>query len=696
MLTRVHRLLTPSGYDVPHAFITSLGVRNRESKELAMRRIAGALTLSVLLAGACTESSVPTTPALSSSALPRTVLLYGAHVGNPRFHFLPPIGNPAPTDQTFDPQLEPTVTICLLDANGHCTGAPTAAYTLTSGPDGDMIQVEGASYRVNWHASRYPLSNGQTYRITVSIGGADVGVADARVAHDAKSGGTVAAYDGTLLIDGARTIPIAFFAAVGLVTRVAVSPATVTLALAATQQFVAAAYDAHGNVVAGRDVTWLSDNTSVATSSSTGLITAVAPGTASIRASVDGVSGDGRVTVSEPDSRPVLASGWYHTCRVASDGHAYCWGVGANGQLGNGSTSTSAVQVPVSMAALDGRTFTSIAAGSYHSCGLTNDGAVYCWGSNTFGELGNGSSTAANLPVAVLGGPYIAVSAGSRSSCAIDADHALFCWGANTFGTLGNGSNDQVAHPVPTRVDPDGALKFARVALNGTALYEGEAVVCGVTTSNATYCWGAYLNKYLGTTFLTATANCGGFQCGVLPSRIALDAPTSDVIVGGAYGCVLTTAGDAACWGNNLFGSLGVGTALLPQCGGDPLSGFLTVPCSPTPRQVTGGHHFVRLGQGFNHACAIDELGVAYCWGQNVQAQLGTVTIETCYAAAPCATAPRAVNTSVRFKSIAGGVYHACGLGTDDIVYCWGSNYDGYAEDGTGGSPPTAIPTAIR
>src|SRR5664280_1549892 len=93
-----------------------------------------------------------------------------------------------------------------------------------------------------------------------------------------------------------------------------------------------------------------------------------------------------------------VVTGTYHTCALAPSGQAYCWGSNGNGQLGDNSNTERHTPVAVQQGAV---TFTSITAGSYHTCGLTSAGAAYCWGYNWAGFLGDGTNTERHIPVDV-------------------------------------------------------------------------------------------------------------------------------------------------------------------------------------------------------------------------------------------------------------------------------------------------------
>ena len=187
-----------------------------------------------------------------------------------------------------------------------------------------------------------------------------------------------------------------------------------------------------------------------------------------------------------------VSTGYNHTCGLTPGGVAYCWGLGDNGELGNGTTLGS--KTPVAVAG--GLTLTALSAGGYsHSCGLAINGAAYCWGTNGYGELGQGTMTGpqqcidesrpggwpcSSAPVAVVGGlRFTQVSTGSGHTCGVTSDGAAYCWGWNGVGALGTGDTTSSASPVAVV----GGLTFAMVSA-------GDRYTCGVTTGGAAYCWG--------------------------------------------------------------------------------------------------------------------------------------------------------------------------------------------------------------
>jgi alpha-tubulin suppressor-like RCC1 family protein len=186
-----------------------------------------------------------------------------------------------------------------------------------------------------------------------------------------------------------------------------------------------------------------------------------------------------------------VSGGDYLTCGLATTGQAYCWGDHSYGALGNGPMPPAQITAPG--AVNGGLTLASVSAGFHHTCGLTTDGKAYCWGDDSWGQLGDGSTAVSWVPVAVSGGlTFTSVSAGGRHTCGVTTQGKAYCWGGNAFGQLGNGSTDSSMVPVPVA----GGLTFA-------AVFSGAGHTCAVTTTAQAYCWGKNTYGELGNGSLT-------------------------------------------------------------------------------------------------------------------------------------------------------------------------------------------------
>ena len=257
----------------------------------------------------------------------------------------------------------------------------------------------------------------------------------------------------------------------------------------------------------------------------------------------------------------MVTAGFSHSCGLVG-GAAYCWGANADGQLGTGAITgpqTCNSLVPASdcstspVAVTGGFTFQVVSAGGEHTCAVTTTGLAYCWGLNTYGQLGDGSASGpqtcgtagdcSGSPVAVAGGfSFAGVSAGAYHTCGLTTAGVAYCWGRNREGELGNGDTVDSRTPVPV----SGGLTFA-------ALSAGGYHTCGLTPVGQVYCWGynAYGELGKGDT-TTATA----------PVQAAGGITFAAVGAGYYHTCALSTSSTAYCWGDNANGQLGDGSGL--------------------------------------------------------------------------------------------------------------------------------------
>lgn len=334
-----------------------------------------------------------------------------------------------------------------------------------------------------------------------------------------------------------------------------------------------------------------------------------------------------------------IASGAEHSCAITALGGVECWGRNSTGQLGDGSTTERRLATPVSGLASG---VSAIAAGANHSCALNSVGTVKCWGNNNSGQLGNGGGPGnQTTPVEVSGLTGVtAIAVGGRHSCALTGG-TLKCWGSNAWGQLGNGEF-LTSEPIPVDV-----LGISGVA----AVTAGEDHTCARTSAGAALCWGFNVYGQLGDDSTNASfqpIDVGGLASGV-----------TAIAAGASHTCAVV-AGAVRCWGNNEFGAIGDGST--------------TQRLLPTP--VSGLSGIATIVGGTFHTCALSNSGGARCWGRNHEGQLGDGTTGREL------TPVNVTDLSSGVSAIAAGGRHSCALDTAGAVKCWGWNFNGQIGDG--------------
>ncbi len=354
-----------------------------------------------------------------------------------------------------------------------------------------------------------------------------------------------------------------------------------------------------------------------------------------------------------------------HTCLLTAASGVQCWGRGNSGQLGNGSTTDSAL--PVNVTGL-GSGVVAIDMGIVHSCAVTEGGGVKCWGNNSGGQLGGESTETcvelcSTTPVDVVGLDSVAaVAAGFRHTCALTTSGNVKCWGINSHGELGDGTTTTSITPVDVLEEPGGA-PLSDVA----AITTGDYHTCALTTTGGAKCWGGNLVGQVGNgtighvdpanAMFTTPVDVMGLSSGV-----------ASISAGEFQTCALATAGGLKCWGDNSTGQLGDGQT----CGNA---------CS-TPVEVVGLDSGVAtVSGGGMHTCALMTSGGVKCWGQNFFGELGDGT------AGPGTNRLIPVDVVVLHSSavaVSAGAIHTCALTSSGSVSCWGNDNFGQTGDSDG------------
>ncbi len=337
-----------------------------------------------------------------------------------------------------------------------------------------------------------------------------------------------------------------------------------------------------------------------------------------------------------------------HTCAIRADHSLWCWGNDAVHQLG---IDTIMMNVGSPMRVGTESNWSSVAAGSRHSCATRADGTLWCWGDDGTGQVGNGASTNATQvsPVRLNSDTDWTIVRSTRlHTLALKSNGAMYCWG---FGSrCGIEATSNVLSP--TRI--------------GTAAWKtitaGTDTSCAIRSDDQLYCWG---NGEAGTGLVSATPLLQG------------DATWSwkAVAASEGYACAIRSNDELYCWGRNLSSRLGVG---------EGSSTYIT----NTPRKV-GTATWRAISTGQSHACGIQSDGSLWCWGDNAEGRLGIGTT------GGTRSTPQRVGSQTNWASISASWPHSCATRTDGTAWCWGTDGSGELGNGTtegDSSSPSFVP----
>jgi cysteine-rich repeat protein len=430
------------------------------------------------------------------------------------------------------------------------------------------------------------------------------------------------------------------------------------------------------------------------------------------------VCGDARVTGAERcddgNARPgdgcesdctitlgvrTFSVGGAHTCAVSYTGALRCFGDNSFGQLGYGEPgNVGAEQTPETFGrdvAIDG-TVQLVTAGVYHTCALTLDGEIYCWGLNDRGQLGYGHTrdlgsgedeTPADLGPVMLGEPAITVAAGLRHTCALMEGGAVKCWGDNTMGQLGIGQDSVETvgageEPYPRAiVAPE--VEFGNGTTRALGIGSGDHT-CLVNDRGQTFCWGAATFGQLG---YGDVEPVGMFDTPLEVGEVPLGALAHSVTTGGRHTCARMRTGSLRCWGEGERGQLGYGNT--DAIGDDE---------PPKHDLEFGGLDAYAVTAGGRFSCALLHDGGVRCWGDNHHGQLGNGTTKAVGDEDPPALWPGPVDLGGSATAVEAGKEHVCARGLDAQLRCWGAGKNGRLGSGSTadiGTDPSDFPVRV-
>jgi alpha-tubulin suppressor-like RCC1 family protein len=372
---------------------------------------------------------------------------------------------------------------------------------------------------------------------------------------------------------------------------------------------------------------------------------------------------------------PSISSGGANTCALNASGVVTCWGLNAGVQQGPSSAAGAQDAVQVS-------------TGGSHTCFTTSVGAAKCWGANQFGQIGDGTTAFSNEPRLVIGlaSGVAQTLAGGDHSCALTVDKTVWCWGGNQFGQLGTG--DTVARYQ--------AVSVAGLPEPVEALSLSDLVTCALLMSGDVWCWGngvvetgpALVPARIGQTGLNSTkvrisqnSTCvitsgGEVKClhaGAFITVPGLENNVVELAKGNLHTCALMLDGTVWCQGHGYYGQLG------PTTNGEdqPLTMIPGVPAG-----------VVSVSAGYDFSCVQTVFGAVKCWGNNSAGQLGSPGLEV-----PSSMTPAPVQgLAVAAVDVSDGSGFHCTRMTNGAAACWGANFIGQLGDGTFVNRWTAVP----
>lgn len=436
-----------------------------------------------------------------------------------------------------------------------------------------------------------------------------------------------------------------------------------------------------------------------------------------------------------------VAAGATSTCGITSSGDLKCWGNNSVGQVGDG---TSGNQKAAPVLIDSGIAYTKVGIGTNHACGLTQGGAVKCWGANTYGQLGDGTGLPKLIPTVAIASGAVDLAVGTLHTCAILSGGELRCWGYNFYGQVGDGSVSNrnapalVANGVASVMagnnhtcaiaassgetkcwgdnnysqlgSYDNYVKtLTLVDSNFATVATGKYHSCGLTTAGAVRCWGENTNGEVGDGTLSARTS---------PVQV-IDSGVAQIAVGESFSCAVFSSGKLQCWGSNAEGRLGdnntssrrlrpydiIASGVLQvslgnnnacarldngsiQCWGyngptGKVGNNSTLQQNSPIEILDASFGISAISVSATHACALRSTGALYCWGDNSNGQYGNSS---------SAGFPTPTDTGLSFNQISVGYSYTCGI-TSTTLKCWGLNSSKQLGDGT--VSPSSAPVTI-
>lgn len=371
---------------------------------------------------------------------------------------------------------------------------------------------------------------------------------------------------------------------------------------------------------------------------------------------------------TDTSSPPTLAYGLTaagdHTCAHTDSGNLHCWGRSHVGQLGLASSDNLGDdELPTDSQVSVGFDTVQVAIGNLHTCALSTEGEVRCWGMGDNGQLGYGNTDEVgltNTPDSVgtvdLGGTAVEIEAGGMYTCARFDDGSVKCWGQDYGGWLGQGST------VGNIGDNETPAGLGTIDLGGSAtrISVGQVHACAILADDSLRCWGEGPATGHG-----AAATYVGDDETPASAGDPLGEAVEDVWTGPAHTCARLVAGGIRCWGDGMDFELG-----RPGPTGQEAFGVEEIVTDASQGPVHDfGAEVIDMALGSHYSCALLDTGAVKCWGQHYYGVLGRGEVGSIRVATDAPDVPLGGSA----VELAGNVLHNCALlGTEGEVVCWG------------------------
>jgi len=362
-------------------------------------------------------------------------------------------------------------------------------------------------------------------------------------------------------------------------------------------------------------------------------------------------------TVNGDTNWQLVEAGWAHTLAIKTDGTLWAWGNNTYGQLGvSDEVNSETMNKKPNRVGLENN-WVAIAAGGQHSLGLRYDGTngtLWSWGSNAYGQLGDGTKTSHSTPQQVgVATDWKSMGAGSSHAAGIKLDGSLWLWGENFSGQLGDGST--VSKGTPGPIFPEKTWSIVALGTNHTL---------GIATDGTLWAWGANDTGQLGDGTTVSRSE---------PVKIGNETDWETVSAGARHSAGIKTDGSLWTWGNNSCGQLGLGST----------DNHLQ------PQRVGTGNNWKTVSAGERHTVAIKTDGSLWAWGANDNGQLGDGSYLD-------RLTPVRIGMDNDWAVVIAGSNHTVGLKTNGTVWAWGSNWYGQLGDGTTIDRPYPVPISLE